>query len=172
MDVTHVPSKKSTPLATYACLSYPFAILLGRSPKVNITHAGNSYLINCTACKLTNCINSGLDKTTAVMILVKRPPYVMLPVDLQHGAWYGNTALHALEKLNTLIRPKRFIAGIILGISALIAILTTFALSTSALVKEIHTVHFVNEMNKNISVALSEQSIIDKKLESKINALE
>ena len=163
--------KAPIPLATHACVSYPFAKLLGSRPQVNITHTGNSYFINCTAYKLTNCINSGMDKQYPVMILVKRPPYVMLPVDLQQNLWYENTALHTLETLNALLRPKRFIAALILGITALIAILTSFALSTTALVKEMHTAHFVNKMNKNISVALTKQSIIDKKLESKINAL-
>jgi hypothetical protein len=35
----------------------------------------------------------------------------------------------------------------------------------------LHTAHFVNAMHKNISIALSEQLIIDKKLEAKVNAL-
>lgn len=61
---------------------------------------------------------------------------------------------------------------LILGISALIAILTSFAESTMALVKEMKTVTFVNEIHRNISVALSEQQLIDRKLEARINALE
>ena len=77
-----------------------------------------------------------------------------------------------MPRLLVLIRPKRFVAALILGISALIAILTTFAISIAALVQEMHTAQFVNDMNKNISLALSEQALIDRKLESKINALE
>lgn len=91
---------------------------------------------------------------TAVTILVKRLAYVMLPVDLQREGWYNNTALRILKKLSKLIRPKRFVTSLILGISALIAILTTFA---------IHTANFINEINRNIPLALSKQSIIDKK---------
>ena len=45
-------------------------------------------------------------------------------------------------------------------------------MSTTALVQQLHTAHFVNDMHKNISVALSELHIIDKKLEAKVNALE
>ena len=45
-------------------------------------------------------------------------------------------------------------------------------MSTTALVQKLHTVHFVNDMHKNISVALSELHIIDKKLETKVNTLE
>ena len=80
--------------------------------------------------------------------------------------------MQALKRLNELIRPKRFVAALILGITALIAILTSFTLSTTALVQQQHTTHFLNGMHKNISVALSELNLIDKKLEAKVNALE
>ena len=79
--------------------------------------------------------------------------------------------MQTLKRLNELIRPKRFVAALILGITALIAILTTLTISTTALVQQLHTAHFVNDMHKNISVALSELYFIDKKLEAKVNAL-
>jgi hypothetical protein len=41
-----------------------------------------------------------------------------------------------------------------------------------ALVQQLHTAHFVNDMHRTISVALLELHIIDKKLEAKVNALE
>lgn len=87
------------------------------------------------------------------MLLVKRPAYVMLTVDLDSDPWFDNSGLQALETISDLIRPKRFVAALILGISALIAILTSFAVSTTALVKEMQTATFVNEMHRNISVA-------------------
>jgi hypothetical protein len=71
-----------------------------------------------------------------------------------------------------LLDQKRFVTALILGITALIAILTSFAVSTTALVQQLHTAHFVNDMHRNISVALSELHIIDKKLEAKVSALE
>jgi hypothetical protein len=64
------------------------------------------------------------------------------------------------KKTNLL--DLRFVAALILGITALIAILTSFTLSTTALVQPLHTAHFVNDMHKNISVALPELHIIDK----------
>jgi hypothetical protein len=106
------------------------------------------------------------------MILLKRPGYVLLPVELGNDPWFENSGLQALKRLNKLIRPKKFVAALILGISALIAILTSFALSTTELVQQLHTAHFVNDMHKNISVALSELHVIDKKLEVKVNTLE
>ena len=65
----------------------------------------------------------------------------------------------------------RFVAALILGITALIAILNSFALSTTALVQKLHTAYFVNDMHKNISVAFS-AAYYRKKLEAKVNALE
>ena len=105
------------------------------------------------------------------MILLKRPGYVLLRVELGNDPWFENSGLQTLKRLNELIRPKRFVAALILGITALIAILTTLTISTTALVQQLHTAHFVNDMHKNISVALSELYFIDKKLEAKVNAL-
>lgn len=106
------------------------------------------------------------------MITVKRPSFVMLPVNLKDETWYENSALQTLKKLQNLMRPKRFVAAILLGISALIAILISFAVATTALVKEIRTARSVNALNKNTTFALMEQAIIDIKLEAKINVLE
>ena len=127
--------------------------------------------MHCNSCYLTNCVDPNLDKESAVMILLKRPAYVLLPVELGNDPWFENSGLQALKRLKELIRPKRFVAALILGITALIAILTSFTLSTTALVQQLHTAHFVNDMHKNISVALSELYFIDKKLEAKVNAL-
>ena len=79
--------------------------------------------------------------------------------------------MQCLKSLNEFIRPKIFMTGLILGITALIAILTSFALSTTTLVQHLHTAHFVNDMHRNISVALSELHIMHKKLVAKVNAL-
>lgn len=164
---------KPLPIAATACVGYPYGILMGHHRFVKITRtATNSFHISCTACMLTNCISNDLDKAFTVMILVKRPAYVLLPVDITGEEWFEDTGLETLRKLNELIRPKRFVAALILGISALIAIVTSFAVSTAALVKNVHTATFVNDMHKNISLVLAEQHLIDKKLETKINALE
>ncbi|XP_037054157.1 endogenous retrovirus group K member 13-1 Env polyprotein-like isoform X1 [Peromyscus leucopus] len=155
-----------------ACVSYPNALLLTQSSFVNISQNGNSFRIICSSCKLTNCITSSERKELGTVILVRRPPFVMLPVELGPEPWYDNSALQVLSTLRDLIRPKRFVAALILGISALISIITTFAIATTALVQEIHTAHYVNTLSKNITMALLEQEAIDKKLESKINVLE
>ena len=57
------------------------------------------------------------------MILLKRPAYVLL-------SWFENSGMQILKRLNELIRPNRFVTALILGIAALMAILTSFAIST------------------------------------------
>ena len=165
-------TSKVFPYEIRACISYPNALLLGHQIHVKISQVGKSYHVNCYSCKLTNCITSAEPKDLNVMLIVRRPPFVMLPVDLEDEPWYDNSALRVLTSLNDLIRPKRFAAALILGITALISILTTFAVATTALVQEIHTAHYVNALNKNITFALMEQASIDTKLETKINLLE
>ena len=88
-------------------------------------------------------------------MIVKRPAYVLLPVDIGEESWYNST-LEVVKNINELTRPKRFMAALILGISAMIAMLTTFAVSTTALVKGMQTATFVNELHRNITLALSE----------------
>ena len=61
------------------------------------------------------------------MILLKRPAYALLPIELGNDPWFENSGLQTLKKLNEFIRPKRFVAALILGNTALIAILTSFA---------------------------------------------
>ena len=85
------------------------------------------------------------------MILPKRPRYVLLPVELGNDPWFENSGLQTLKRLNELIRPKRFVAALILGITALIAILTTLTISTTALDQQLHTDHFVYDMHMYIS---------------------
>jgi len=58
------------------------------------------------------------------------------------------------------------------GITALIAIIASVTVSTVALSKEVHTASFVDQLSKNVSIALTTQEIIDKKIENRVNALE
>ena len=59
-----------------------------------------------------------------------------------------------------------------MGITALIAIIASVMVSAVALSKEVHMASFVNQLSKSVSVALTMQEIIDKKIENKVNALE
>ena len=141
---------EATPVTV--CLAYPYAMLLGHGSLVSIQQEGDSYYVNYKSCILTNCISSGINKDFSVMMIVKRPAYV----DIGEESWYDNSTLEVVKNINELTRPKRFMAALILGISAMIAMLTTFAVSTTALVKGMQTATFVNELHRNITLALSE----------------
>ena len=51
--------------------------------RVKITNLDKSFHIHCNCCQLTNPVDPNLDKEFAVMILLKRPPYVLLPVKIK-----------------------------------------------------------------------------------------
>ena len=59
-----------------------------------------------------------------------------------------------------------------MGITALIAIIASVTISAISLSKEMHTASFVDQLSRNVSVALTTQEIIDRKIENKVNALE
>ena len=59
-----------------------------------------------------------------------------------------------------------------MGITALIAIIASVMVFAVALSKEVHTALFVDQLSRNVSVALATQEIIDRKIENKVNALE
>lgn len=158
-------------LVASACVTYPYALLIGLPQLIDISKEGSIYHITCESCKLTNCIDPTASPSSA-MLIVKRPPYVLLPVDIGDEPWFDDSALQTFKYASGLLRAKRFVAAIILGISALIAIITSFAVSTTALVKEMQTATFVNNLHRNITLALFEQRIIDLKLEARLNALE
>ena len=88
---------------------------------------------------------------------VKQPPYLMVPVKLE-GQWFDDYALKLLYEFNVLIsRPKRFIAALIVGMTAFIAIIASVMVSAVALSKEVHMASFVDQLSKNVSVALTTQ---------------
>ena len=45
-------------------MAYPFALLLDYASQIDITKIGKSYMINCYACRLINCVDFGIDKQT------------------------------------------------------------------------------------------------------------
>ena len=123
-------------------------------------------------CFISNCVDGNdYNKYKAVMI-VNQPPYLMVPVKLE-GQSFDDYALKVLYELNGLIsRSKRFIAALVVGITALIAIIASVTVSVVVLTKEVQTASFVDQLSKNVCVALTMQEIIDKKIENKVNSLE
>ena len=73
-----------------------------------------------------------------------------------------------LQQLQDLMRLRRFVGLLILGISALIAALV----AAISLTQQVHTAQYVDTMSKNVSLTLATQEAIDKKLEMRVDALE
>ena len=105
-------------------------------------------------------------------MIVKQPTHLMVPLKLE-GQWFDDYELKILYEFNGLIsRPKRVIAALIVGITMLISIIASVMVSAVALSKELHTALFVNQLSRNVSVALTTQEIIHRKIENKVNTLE
>ena len=95
----------------------------------------------------------------------------MLPIDFK-DAWFDKEILQLFKRLKGLIRPKHFMTALILNISALITIITSFKALSVTLVSQMKPAYLVNDLNKNISLMLLKQQIIDKKVEANFDALE
>ena len=149
----------------------PYAFLLARNwNDLGVFEGETVYNVICVNCFISNCVD-GNDYNYKAVMIVKQPPYLMVPVKLE-GQWFDDYALNVLYELNGLIsQPKRFIAALVVGITAWIAIIASVMVSAVALSKEVHTASFVNQLSKNVSVALSTQEIIGKKIENKVSAL-
>ena len=59
-----------------------------------------------------------------------------------------------------------------LGISALIAAVTSVTAAAISLTQQVHTAQYVDTMSKNVSLTLATQEAIDRKLEMRVDALE
>ena len=61
---------------------------------------------------------------------------------------------------------------LILGISALIAAISSVTAAAISLTQQVHTAQYVDTMSKNVSLTLATQEAIDRKLEMRVDALE
>ena len=61
---------------------------------------------------------------------------------------------------------------LILGIVALIAAIASVTVTAISLTQQVHTTQYVDTMSKNVSLTLTTQEAIDRKLEMRVDALE
>ena len=95
----------------------------------------------------------------------------MLPVNVSEE-WYEEKGLQVLRELErALACHKRGVGIIITGIIAFISILVTVVTSATALTQTVQTAGFVDNVSKNISIALHTQESIDEKIQQKLDAL-
>ena len=85
---------------------------------------------------------------------------------------YDSYGLAVLQQLQDLMRQRRFVGLLILGISALIAAITSVTMAALSLTQQVHTAQYVDAMSKNVSLTLATQEAIDRKLEMRVDALE
>ena len=93
----------------------------------------------------------------------------MVPVTLTY--WYDNYGLAVLQQLQDLMQSRQFGGLLILEISALITTITSVTVTTISLIQQVHTAQYVNTVSKNVSLALTTQKVIDKKLKIQVDAL-
>ena len=156
-----------------ACIHSSYAFLLAKNQSdLRVFKRKTVYNVKCVNCFISNCVDGNDYSNYKAVMILKQPPYLMVPVKLE-GHWFDDYALKVLYKLNGLFsRPKRFIAALIVGITALIAIIASVMVSAVALSKGVHTASFVDQLSKNVSIAFTTQEIINRKIEYKVNALE
>lgn len=125
-------------------------------------------IVTCDQCILSTCITSSFN--IQAFVILKRPPYLMIPVNIT-GIWYDNYRLLVLQQVKKLLKPRRLIRLLILGISALIASIASVTVATVSLSQQVHTAQHVNDLSINVSLTLATQKSIDKKLKAKADAL-
>ena len=104
-------------------------------------------------------------------VVLQRPAYLMIPVTVT-SHWYDNYGLAVLQQLQDLMQQQQFVDLLILGISALIAAVTSVTEAAISLTQQVHTAQNVDTMSKNVSLTLATQEVIDRKLEMRVDALE
>ena len=77
-----------------------------------------------------------------------------------------------LQQLQDLMRQRRFVGLLILGISALTAAITSVTVESISLTQQVHTAQYVDTMSKNVSLTLATRETIDRKLEMRVDASE
>lgn len=102
-------------------------------------------------------------------MVLHQPSFIMVPVKLLEP-WYEDSGVQLIQEIkNELSRERRFLGVLMAGLMAPVSIIATAA--AIALSQTVQTAHFVNNLSKNVTMALGTQESIDRKLEAKINAL-
>ena len=120
---------------------------------------GGPNTVTCERCMLSSCLTPQYNVFSFVVL--KRPPYLMIPVTVTTH-WYDDYGLAVLQQLQELMQQWRFVGLLILGISALIAAITSITVAAISLTQQVHTAQYVDTMSKNASLTLATQEAIDR----------
>ena len=91
-----------------ACVHSPYAFLFAKNQSdLGVFKRKTLYNVKSVNCFISNCVNRNDYSNYKTVMVVKQPPYLMVPVKLE-GQWFDNYALKFLYELNGLIsQPKR-----------------------------------------------------------------
>ena len=133
-----------------ACVHSPYAFLLARNlSDLEVSEGETVYNVICVNCFISNCVDGNNYNNYKAVMTVKQPPYLMVPVKLE-GQWFDDYALKVLYERSGLIsQPKRFIAALVVGITALITIIASVTVSAVALSKEVRMASFVDQIRSD-----------------------
>lgn len=87
--------------------------------------------------------------------------------------WQGPDVIVKVNNTSLLDMPSmRRVTGLIVaGILAIVSLIATAATAAVALSQTVQTAHYVNDLSRNVTLALGTQKNIDRKLEQKLDAL-
>ncbi|XP_023382928.1 endogenous retrovirus group K member 13-1 Env polyprotein [Pteropus vampyrus] len=152
--------------ALRTCVNVPYILLLGNF-NITVDNNTNQFNVSCNNCQLSNCVTSA---NTSVLVL-RQPPFIMVPVNLK-GPWFDEYGLQVLKEINMALgRSKRAVAVVVAGILAVVALVVTATTAAISLSNSVQTATFVNDLTKNVSLAMGSQESIDEKIEQKLDAL-
>ena len=109
-----------------------------------MTFTGGPNIVTCEQCVLSSCLTPQYNVCSFVVL--QRPPYLMIPVTVT-SHWYDNYGLAVLQ-VQDLMQQWRFVGLLILGISALIAAITSVTAAAISLTQQVHTAQSVATMSK------------------------
>ena len=115
-----------------------------------MNYAGGPNVVTCEQCMLSSRLTSQYNVCSFVVL--KRPPCLMITVATH---WYDNYGLAVLQQLQDLTWARQFVGLLILGISALIATITSVTVAAVSLSQQVHTAQYVDTMSKNVSLTLA-----------------
>ena len=117
-------SENDSTYSVLSCLPSPYVFLFtndSKRPHIQMNYSGGPNIVYCEQCMLSSCLTPQYNICSFVVL--QRPPYLTVPVTV-NAYWYDNYGLAILQQLQDLMRSRRFVGLLILGISALIVAIT------------------------------------------------
>ena len=147
-----------------ACVPLPFVI-----PIRNLQFNKTLCSVTCANCKLYTCLNSSISLRNDSLLILRSQCNLWLPIHLQRPWEEGPMAGLASRLLTKLLlRSKRFVGWLILGILGLIAICTTAAVAGAALHTSIQTHNFIQNWTEDAHNMWATQAQVDDDIQEEI----